>query len=111
MLCPKKFENGHLLIHCSRRIHGQDNEEAWVEDDSDTAKAVWTKILKWLEYQIEERLAADAVQGLIFLGVNGSGGLGNVNREQVRAALEFSGENDRTRRLLLEMKPLRTKVQ
>jgi len=42
---------------------------------------------------------------------NGSGGLGNMNREQVRAALEFSGENDRTRRLLLEMKPLRTKVQ
>lgn|SRR5215813_9664669 len=86
LLCPKKFENGHLLIDCSRRIHGQDDEEAWVEDDSDTAKAVWTKILKWLEYQIEERLDADAVQGLIFLGVGPRKRCGGFVEHRHRAA-------------------------
>lgn len=68
LLCPKKFEDGHLFIHCRRRIDGQD-EEAWVQDDSDTPRAVWSLILDVLRYDVGERLDVDAVRGLIFLGV------------------------------------------
>jgi hypothetical protein len=42
---------------------------------------------------------------------NGPGGLGDEAWQRVRAALEFAREYDRTRKLLLEMKPLSTKVQ
>jgi len=77
--CPKKFEDGHLLIRSVGRIPGENRDEVqWIEDVDVTAAVIWNNILCDVAVDLGESVGGkrygrtvgrDAVRALTFMGV------------------------------------------